>query len=108
MPGDQVTGTLGIRKGQTMKAVAYKLIAVYDCEECHGQGHFYDPHCSYCDDENWWMSSDVTMPCGYTVKEHLIESYDCVECAGKGMIRKEVDLLDALRDLGVPYGVEVL
>lgn len=87
------------------KVISYKVTAIYDCEECRGDGYVSDPHCTACGfripyGAGWWARNDTTIPCGHAVKTYLTEEYQCTTCKGKGTVHQEIELIDALRDLG--------
>jgi DnaJ-class molecular chaperone len=88
----------------------YILKRIETCSECNGEGRVYAPSCRKC--LRYYTSEELiaaqgaeSMPCGHARRDLEEEPY-CTECEGSGKIISEVDLEEALRDLGVVFSGE--
>jgi hypothetical protein len=65
------------------------------CQSCAGKGEVYQAHCQKCQfpigqDDPWWESDSITMPCGHLAEKHLVEMTTCPDCSGTGRQAQQI------------------
>jgi len=76
--------------------VDFRVIAIEDCTRCEGTGYIEHP---------WWTTYRLCKPDNSSLPDDIThfppEETPCPGCQGAGTIRREVPLIEALRQLNI-------